>query len=474
MNSRLLAALLIGLVIALLSRQGWFGGNTNGGSGLLRRSRNGADEQLVEVEIQELCPPPAAPQAPECPEPPHCNCAANGEASGAAKVSELASETWEALLGKYRKDGSGDALRRAAFDAIYASKQWGDFESRSGPGSTVPYTANVRKLLATAWKTFAAPDRPLRFLDAPCGDCNWLPKTTGFYDIAYTGADIVVNATVNNARRYRHESNMRFMSLDLVMEELPKAQDMVLCRDALQHLPLKDAIAVVKNIERSGAKYLITNWHGLSPGNHDISAPGEWFMVDIFQPPFNFSQPLFYTVDGPDSRNEKGEINYKLIGVFELPVLGKGSGKRMKVPLKRAMKEIIVVDSSKVKLANVEFDEVPDWIPSDVKEGAASSSSESAVETSKEPAMPKQQSSVAIKDAEAEVSTSLPEAPTAEKPTKKATSLEVKPEGDESISTEPAKANKPKMPVKEVDIKVVAKEVPKKRPKTNVDIAPAN
>ena len=359
MNSRLLLALFIGFIVALLSRLGVFRRGT-------LCSVENERSSYVDIRLEDLCPPPPEPKLPECTN--QCDCDLLPPIEGLdtpITTGEGPKETWDSLLAKSQLAGSPansaqrQTERRKKFEAIYASKHWGDSASRSGPGSTLPYTTNVRRLLSAAWRTLNI----TKFLDAPCGDCNWLPRTQGFYDVSYTGVDIVAHGIIANARRHRHESNMRFLPLDLVSDELPKGQQMVLCRDALQHLPLEDGVAMIRNFERSKAEYLVTNWHFLSKGNEDVDVGG-WFMVDVMRPPFNFSKPLFYTVDGPDSTDEKGETNFKLIGLWKLPVLGRGNGERFDVlSLKKAMEDIIVIDPS-IKLKETNF-EPPDWLPSD-------------------------------------------------------------------------------------------------------------
>jgi hypothetical protein len=49
------------------------------------------------------------------------------------------------------------------------------------------------------------------------------------------------------------------------------SQDLILCRDALQHMRQEEAIKVIHGFEASGSKYLATNYHhnpalqGLNP-----------------------------------------------------------------------------------------------------------------------------------------------------------------------------------------------------------------
>ena len=51
----------------------------------------------------------------------------------------------------------------------------------------------------------------------------------------------------------------------------------------------------------------------------------EFYFVDVMKAPFNFPNPLMYRTDGPDAVI-LGQQNYKMVGVWKLPVLGRGNG----------------------------------------------------------------------------------------------------------------------------------------------------
>lgn len=55
--------------------------------------------------------------------------------------------------------------RSRAFEKIFDTDFWGGGESRSGPGSRIDYTGNVRLLIAAALKNYNVE----HILDAPCG-----------------------------------------------------------------------------------------------------------------------------------------------------------------------------------------------------------------------------------------------------------------------------------------------------------------
>ncbi|KAJ1552857.1 hypothetical protein HK096_010168, partial [Nowakowskiella sp. JEL0078] len=215
--------------------------------------------------------------------------------------------------------------RSHVFKQIFKSNLWGSSESRSGAGSTLEITVNARKFISTMWQIFGIKS----FLDSPCGDCNWQPSIPGFDKINYTGIDIVSAEILQNAQKYISKPNMRFINLDLVTQGIiPKDQfDMVMCRDAIQHLPLLDGLEIYKSLEATGAKILITNVHlpighpNVRSQNYNIG-PGDFYANNPLYPPFNFGPPIFYTLDTFHSVDP----HVKLMAAFELPIVGKGDG----------------------------------------------------------------------------------------------------------------------------------------------------
>ncbi|KAJ1554274.1 hypothetical protein HK096_004307 [Nowakowskiella sp. JEL0078] len=219
-----------------------------------------------------------------------------------------------------------ESERSHVFKQIFKNNLWGNAESRSGAGSTLEITVNSRRFISTMWQIFGTTS----FLDSPCGDCNWQPSIPGFERIKYTGVDIVSSEILQNAQKYISKPNMRFINLDLVAHGsmIPKDQfEMVMCRDAIQHLPLEDGLQIYKSLEATGAKILITNVH--LPINHpDVVShnfnirPGDFYANNPLYPPFNFGLPIFYTLDTFHSVDR----HVKLMAAFELPIVGKGNG----------------------------------------------------------------------------------------------------------------------------------------------------
>ncbi|KAJ1559838.1 hypothetical protein HK096_010915 [Nowakowskiella sp. JEL0078] len=247
------------------------------------------------------------------------------------KTEALVSSYFKAILkltsnltSSDEKHTNPDDHRAYSFEKIFDKNFWGNKESKSGRGSTMAATVNARKFISSMWKIFNVKS----FLDSPCGDCNWQPSIPGFEHINYTGVDIVTSAIKHDTIKYFGRNNMRFAILDLVRDGhlLPKNEfDIVMCRDAIQHLSLEDGMKIYQALEATGAKVLITNIH--IPKNKKISnisnkniQPGEFYLNNPLLEPFNFGMPVFYTFDTP----EKDQV--KLMAAFELPIIGKGDG----------------------------------------------------------------------------------------------------------------------------------------------------
>ncbi|CAM6030423.1 unnamed protein product [Sphagnum balticum] len=222
--------------------------------------------------------------------------------------------------------------RSQAFERIYSTDYWGGGESRSGPGSNVLYTANARKLLAEAFQKFGVH----LVLDVPCGDVNWQPLIEGFNYTKYVGYDIVPQLVARNIEHFRECKNMEFARHDFVNMPIDITPDLIICRDAIQHNTLKDGVRALANLEKSGAKYLVTNWHtntgrGMhipaNKHNFHVSVGGA-YPIDVSCPPFNFSNPELFISEGPNGENDDG----KFIGVWKLPAMLKGNGERFIIP----------------------------------------------------------------------------------------------------------------------------------------------
>ncbi len=199
------------------------------------------------------------------------------------------------------------------FDAIYRANTWGDPESASGLGSTrARATAFLADLLAVVSSLGVS-----SLLDAPCGDFNWAAPLSDSVD-SYIGVDIVPSLIKTNQRRHS-APHRRFLCKDIIRDPLPRA-DLVLCRDALVHLTLADALSTIESFRRSGAEYLLATTFVGDRQNQDV-ATGEWRPLNLERPPFFFPAPLALV----DERCHHSDGVYadKRLGLWRLRDLGR-------------------------------------------------------------------------------------------------------------------------------------------------------
>lgn len=183
------------------------------------------------------------------------------------------------------------------FTNIFNINRWNSKESKSGPGSEKIQTEQIRKELPILIKKFCIKT----ILDAPCGDFNWM-NLLGIknYINQYIGIDIVEKLIESNNRLYK-DNKISFMYSNLVLDKLVKS-DLILCRDCLVHLSLKDALLAIKNFKNSNSKYLLLTNYSNIDFNKD-TYDGHWRALNFEKQPFNFPKPIYiidenYTNDG--------------------------------------------------------------------------------------------------------------------------------------------------------------------------------
>jgi len=177
------------------------------------------------------------------------------------------------------------------FTRIFQRNEWHNGESVSGHGSSLAYTANLRKELPALFTKHAIRS----VFDAPCGDFNWMRQVVKEDDIDYRGGDIVRELVESNTRKYdaRH---LAFSIFDITIDEFPRA-DVWLCRDCLFHLSYSDIYKALANFSRSQIPFLLTTTH-LNPDrvpNRDIRSGG-YRTLDLFSPPFSLPTDVAHRI----------------------------------------------------------------------------------------------------------------------------------------------------------------------------------
>lgn len=169
------------------------------------------------------------------------------------------------------------------FEDISWSGRNGQFP-RSGPGSTLERTENLRNALPQLFERY----KVTRFLDAPCGDWFWM-QHVDLTGIDYTGGDISKSIVDANAAAHTSEA-VRFMHLDITSDPLPAA-DMMMCRDCLFHLKWFLRWDFFRNFLASDIDYLLMTI-GHVDVNRRLMKNGAYVPFNPMKPPFNFPEPL--------------------------------------------------------------------------------------------------------------------------------------------------------------------------------------
>jgi hypothetical protein len=170
------------------------------------------------------------------------------------------------------------------FGRIYAENYWGSVHSRSGRGSDLAQTEELRRALPPLLAELGARS----MLDIPCGDFFWMARCELPVE-RYVGADIVPELIAALGARFA-DGRREFRRLDLIRDALPQV-DLVFCRDALVHFSDADARRAIRNIKRSGSRFLLTTTFPGRAENPPIET-GNWRPLNLERAPFGFPPPL--------------------------------------------------------------------------------------------------------------------------------------------------------------------------------------
>ncbi len=197
---------------------------------------------------------------------------------------------------------------RAAFRRHYERRDWLEPETVSGRGSTLQSTATIRRELPA----LLAHLRVRSVLDAGCGDFNW-QKTLDLDLESYVGIEVVEDLAALN--RARHGTDRRrFVSLDIIRDELPRA-DLILCRDVLVHLKNSQVVAALANFRKSRSRYLLATTFTGDHANEDVPLGG-WRPVNLSREPFHLGPPLRLIAEGESVEDPR--YRDKSLGLWEL------------------------------------------------------------------------------------------------------------------------------------------------------------
>lgn len=180
---------------------------------------------------------------------------------------------------------------RDVFENIMAHNRWSGGESKSGPGSTLPYTVNLRAELARLVSEFEI----ARMFDAPCGDFHWMKEVAFAREVAYLGGDVSPSLIERLESEYGGPAR-RFFEFDIVKGDFPAA-DVWFCRDCLFHLSEANVLAALRNFSRSSINFAMITTHLNTTGFQNSDIPdGEFRLIDLHAAPYRLPRDVKFRV----------------------------------------------------------------------------------------------------------------------------------------------------------------------------------
>ena len=168
------------------------------------------------------------------------------------------------------------------FENIYRARSWGG--RGCGPGSELAATGVIARVLPVLVHGVGA-----RYvLDAACGDGSWMPD---LLPAGYVGVDIVPSA-LEAARKYH--PHRTYLLEDIRRDPLPHA-DLVVCRDAMMHMPLEDGVATLSNLRATGATWIVAT--SFTDGTNEEVPPGGFYHINLEAEPFGLGRPWMVIED---------------------------------------------------------------------------------------------------------------------------------------------------------------------------------
>jgi len=186
------------------------------------------------------------------------------------------------------------------FTEIYRrSLWWGGGESKSGVGSSLEWTQQIRSVLPGVIRHLDIRS----MVDLSCGDWNWMKEIKN--DLCdYTGIDVVKEAIDANGQKFADEKT-RFLyqgAFDFLRASPDKFYDLGLCRHTFEHLPTPYTCKVLKEVKRVCHYALLTSSLQRME-NTDLPMQQLYRKVDLESDPYMdiLGQPLVKLFDGlPD------------------------------------------------------------------------------------------------------------------------------------------------------------------------------
>ena len=221
---------------------------------------------------------------------------------------------------------TGDS-NRDVFEEIYVNQVWSTAGGGSGVGSDKNFAAVTGHILRLVLFKYALKS----ILDAPCGAVSesWTKSALinlrqDLYCFRYHGVDIVRPIIRNNSISFAENKTWISFSISDISSnkaKLPLGYDLILSRDALQHLSYKHIANAIRNYCFNDALYLLVGSYLDTNINENKNIlTGDCFPINLLLPPFSFPNPLEIFAENGKLPIEllKGTIPTKYLLLFNL------------------------------------------------------------------------------------------------------------------------------------------------------------
>jgi SAM-dependent methyltransferase len=188
------------------------------------------------------------------------------------------------------------------FSRIYRDNAWNGIETRSGPGSHLEPTRRVADAIVQLVDWLGVES----VLDVGCGEGSWMPELPN-----YLGIDVAPEAIA--AAEKNHPERLYIQSGAWVASNF----DLVICRDVIQHLSLKDGQWTLESLRTTGSKCLLASTY-IDGENVDIKT-GDAYRPNLEAEPFNLPPALLLIHDGYEYHDgDRLRDPGKMLGLWRL------------------------------------------------------------------------------------------------------------------------------------------------------------
>lgn len=194
--------------------------------------------------------------------------------------------------GLREKNESSQSVNQDTFDNIYNTLYWGGGGDGSGPGSepgaTIPTVEAINNIVVKY--------NVSSIVDAACGACKWTHALIAKLQehgrrITYAGVDVssVAASRCKQNLEVKYPDAVTVFHGDMTTFKFPAA-DMLMCRDALQHMSYDMIRSALKNFASSDIRIFAAGSYVENYENANINT-GDYFSINLTKPPFNFVDP---------------------------------------------------------------------------------------------------------------------------------------------------------------------------------------